>query len=142
MIEPSLQLLLSQDAGVMSIVQGRFYPQRVPQDGARPAIVFKWISAERWCHLQGSSKVAGPHLQLDCEASVYEDAKQLSDYVRLALDEYPLQQGLATPQVVGGFSIQHIYLIDQREDDSPPIAANDLPVFRVMLDFRVRYSET
>lgn len=134
MIERALSQLLQANATVAGYVGTRVYPIRVPQDGQYPCVVYTRVDTPRLSHLRGSSRLAHPRVQLDCLATVYEDAKALGDAVRSLLDAY---RGTASGKVIQG-----CHLVDEEESDQKPLNADDLPLFRCRLDFEVWYEET
>jgi hypothetical protein len=83
---------LKANAGVNAIAAGRIYAQNLPQKiGASafnplPAVVYSQIGGRRPQTMDGTGGLNDGRYQFSCQALDYKTAKQLSQAVRLALE--------------------------------------------------------
>lgn len=82
--EQTVYNTLKNDAGVAALVGTRIYPLVLPQNPTYPAISYQRIST-RPVQTRGGNGLAFVRMQVDCFATGYTAAKQLSDAVVSAL---------------------------------------------------------
>ena len=129
-IEKDIHYILKNNANVTALVIARIYPMKLPQNWTLPAIVYQRISGARWANYSGASGRARPRFQIDCYASDYDGAKDLSDKVRKCLDGF--KGDINTESNVGG-----IHLEGDRD-----IWEEATGVYRVTMDFIIPHFET
>lgn len=128
-IETGLFTHLTTDANVSAIVDARVYPLRLMQGYTLPALTYQRISTERKPTLSGPNERVVGRFQINCFAATYSAARALADKVRISLDG---RKGtLGSEDDVGGISIQGEWEDDDQQTD----------VYRIMLDFRIPYTE-
>jgi len=106
-IEAALPTLIAMHGGVVSLVGNRIYPERVPQDVARPAIAYRRISTPRVHSLGGASKLARPRFELTVVAESKDNLVQVREALRVGLDGF-----------VGWVSDTHIQAMWLEDEDS------------------------
>jgi len=118
---------------VSAIVSSRIYPLFVPQNANIPAITYQNIVSPRVHTLGGVDDMVPALYQLNCWAETMRGARELSEAVRDALNNYS--------GTVRGVVIQATQIVD--EDDMPEALAGDdvLNRYGKRLDFKIFYNE-
>lgn len=88
MVEKKIAAHLSTVAGITGITT-RIYPEFVPEAAAFPALSYSRVSGLRVNQLSGYSGEENPRIQIDCWATTYEAAKNLSTAVHTAMEAAP-----------------------------------------------------
>ena len=128
-IRPALRAFLLTDADVSAAVGGsRIYPVVLQQGQREPSLVFNRISGQGDHHMQGPSGLTRPRFQIDAYAPSHDDAAELADLVKLALDGY---SGL-----MGSVNVQGVFFETEREDYQ-----SDVGLHRVSRDYLIWYEE-
>jgi hypothetical protein len=126
-MEEELRALLLSSSGVSSHVGKRINFQTHPQGQALPALVLNTISDVQEYTLDGATGINESRVQVDCYASNYGAAKQLSRSVLRLLSAY---QG-------GGF--QGVFHVSSRDDyaggSNEPEGAS-----RVSMDYIIHFN--
>lgn len=126
MIEPGLRILLANNDPVKGIVDDRVYFVIAPQNERRPRIVLTLMSAVPGFTFEGRGGYVNGLMQINCLAPTYEQAKQLAQAVRDAVDGYAgTQDG-----TVFGF----IETDNTRDIPMAPLEGKALPTFGVSVD--------
>lgn len=84
--EGQILATLLADAVVSGLVANRIYALVSPPGAPVPLITYQRISAIPINSLRGASGVVQARIQVDCWAATYEQAKDLAQAVRAALD--------------------------------------------------------
>ena len=123
--------ILANDAGVSALVSNRINPLRLPQGSAFPAVVYSEVSINATPTKDSNSRLDFTRVQIDCLALTYEDASELADAVRDALN-------VVTPGEYNGVNVFYIEFDNEQEfvDD----AANFDGVVQVSQDYILSYS--
>jgi len=133
-IEEALFYILGADATIDSLVDGRIYPNAVPQGKAMPAITYQQISGPREYTTDGPVGLVMARYQVNCWTETYAEARQLGEAVRLTLNGY-----------IGTIESLQIYgIFLENEGDLPSIqpGVDRLRRFAKYLDFTVCFKET
>lgn len=86
-VESKLFTLLSGSTVITSVASTRIYPLAVPQSvEALPSLVYTRIGGQRVYALSGYSSLENPTIQIDCWATSYAGAKDLSTRVASVMD--------------------------------------------------------
>jgi hypothetical protein len=85
-VEQVLRDALINDANVNALLAGRIYPLVVPQDAQLPAVAYQKISGIRQYVQDGVRKPEVSLIQLTCLSKTYNEAKQVEEVIRNALD--------------------------------------------------------
>jgi hypothetical protein len=81
-VESKLYSALSGSTIITSVTSTRIYPLAVPQSvEALPSLVYSRVAGERVYALSGYSGLENPQIQIDCWATSYSGAKDLSTRV-------------------------------------------------------------
>jgi len=128
-IRSALRLHLLANSNVSPIIDGtRMYPVVLPQGVTEPSIVYHLVSGIGDHTMQGPSGLNRPRLQLDAYAQSYDDAVELADLVKEALDGY---SGLMSIVPVQG-----AFFDTEREDYQ-----SDVKLYRVSRDYLIWVEE-
>ena len=137
-IEAALKKIMTDDADINALVGSKIFPIYVPQGKSLPAITYQEISGVRDSHMKGASGLVQARFQINCWCRTYKAARELADYIRIALapeanDDYP--------KTVEGTYISAIMLLN--ENDVPSIRSDneELSGYGKMLDFSVWFRE-
>lgn len=84
--EAAIRNALIQDTATAALVGTRIYPVLAPASAALPFITYRRTSVRREQTLSGPMGVVTTSVDLDIFAATYEDARNLSDLCRKALD--------------------------------------------------------
>ena len=87
-IEKAIRSVLVADTDVNDLVSGRIYPYMRQQGQDFPAIVYTLDSTEPAHGLGGSLSLTRANLAIEQWAETYNEAKQLAEKVKNALDNY------------------------------------------------------
>jgi hypothetical protein len=125
--------ILANNAGVSALVGNRISPLVLPQGSAFPAIVYSEININPNFTKDANSRLDQTRVQIDCLALTYEDASELADAVRDALN-------VVTPGEYNGVNVFYIQFDNQQEffDD----AADYGGVMQVSQDYLLTISYT
>ena len=93
----------------------RVYPEFVPEAAAFPALSYSRVSGFRVNYLSGYSGEENPRIQIDCWATAYDAAKDLSTAVHSAMEAAPNFKAL---------------LISDMD-----LSERDLGLYRISMDF-------
>lgn len=85
-IEQALFEYLTGRPGLSALVGTRIFPLRVPELVTKPMIHYERISGPRMMSHGGPTGTANPRYQFNCWGDTYEQAKDVADQVRFALD--------------------------------------------------------
>jgi hypothetical protein len=79
--------ILSNAAGVTSLVGTRLNPVRIPQESAFPAISYNVVSIVANPTNSGHSRTEFARVQVNCYGTSFADVVELSSQVRIAFDD-------------------------------------------------------
>ena len=127
-VEEALHSRMKGFAGLTALVGTRIYPLKLPQDPTYPAVTFAKVSGPRERAMGADPGVVRSRHQVDSWSEDYDEAKSVSEQVRLALQRF---NGTEASVV-----IHDIYLDNELDLFEP---ATD--TYRTMLDFEVIYGE-
>lgn len=85
-VEQVLRDALINDGSVNALLDSRIYPLVVPQDSQLPAVAYQKISGVRQYVQDGARKPEVSLIQLTCLSKTYNEAKQVEEVIRTALD--------------------------------------------------------
>lgn len=89
MVESTLYSRLTTFAGLVALVVKRVYPLIIPQGAAYPAVTYQRISTEpREVAMGGDPGIARARIQVTAWANTFDDAKDVGNQVRLALERW------------------------------------------------------
>lgn len=127
-----LTAYLKADATIAAAVNGRVFPNIVPQGSAFPAISYNQVSGARLRNVTtGPTGRAMPRVTVNSWAAKYMDARSLADAVRLRLDGF---RGLMGSTRVGWITLDN-------EFDSFEEEAGTTGIHRVMQDYILSFIE-
>jgi hypothetical protein len=132
-IESALYKILMEDSSVYDAVEGRIYPNIVPQNASMPAITYQQLTGPRLASCDGPDGAAHCNFQVNCWSEDYGNTRQISDLVRICLDGY---SGTVNSRLIHVISLQN-------EGDMPQIEpeAEELSRFGKYLEFIVWFEE-
>ncbi len=133
MIEAAIRTKLAATPAISVAVANRLWLDRMLQGNELACIVYQRISTERHPHMTGSSGLVNTTFQIDCWSTSAIEAKQLGEYVRIALDGYDAE--------MGDYARVICLLVDERDMSEPPETAGEKVWYRASLDFTVAYDE-
>jgi hypothetical protein len=135
--ERHLQLRLVTSPRVARIVGFNIYPIAVPNGIDFPFVLFKRANISRESVLTNTGQLYAPvvSLQFSCWHTGYDDARELADEVRLAID--------GRTGTLANATIQDIRLTSEVDDFLDPImqGANLPPAYEVRQLYHVRWQE-
>lgn len=131
---PALRQYLLDDAAIAARVADRVFAVRLRQGERRQSIVFSRISGLGDHHMQGSSGLSRPRVQIDCWAASLDVAVALANLVKARIDGFRGSwfHGLPAKAVV----IQGVFFDSEREsyDDHADL-------YRMSRDYFIWYAE-
>lgn len=133
-VEEIFPVLLPQQADVAALANGRYFPNRIPQQENLPAVIFRRTSGGPIRTLGGRSVTRRATFQVESwSARSQEEARQLDRAVQ-AIECGPVQ--------VGPWWIQRLTVNPDTDQDNPqiPVHADDLGLFCSFSEFTVFYN--
>ncbi len=85
-LESAIFTVLTGNANVKRMVARRVHPIVLPQNCDFPAIVYQRITGVRVNDFSGYGNLQNAHIQIDCWAASYNEAKELGAYIHTAMD--------------------------------------------------------
>jgi hypothetical protein len=107
---------------INGLAGGRVYHLIAKQNETSPFIIIQTTSSERWRSINEPEGIAQASVQIDCYATTFLAAKQLSGQVEAILDGYrgTVSYGSYSPQDtvrIGGVSLQNeLDILDQTDE--------------------------
>lgn len=135
MIEADLKTLALADDDVEASIGDRFYPHQAPSGAEYPYVIFSRLSTTRPTPHDDSAGHAKATIRLAVWHTSYEDAKESAETLRVALDNY--QNGATWDD----HEVSGVLIVDERDTYAAPQAASEQPIFGVILDVEVSYTE-
>lgn len=131
--EAVLRAALVANANVTAMVGTRVYPLLAPKTASLPFITWRRAGISREHTLAGPMGMPNVSVEMQTFAATYEDARELSDRVRLVLDGYG--------GTVDNTEVKNVSL-ENESDDFVQLAGGDLPpVYQVTQTFNVIWQE-
>jgi hypothetical protein len=116
------------------MVGTRIYPLLAPKTAALPFVTWRRAGISREHTLAGPMGMPNVTVEMQTFAATYEDAREVSDRIRLVLDGYG---GTLNNTVVKNVSLEN------EADDFVQLSGGDLPpVYQVTQTFNVLWQET
>lgn len=114
----------------------RLFPAGDTQGQPKPYLTYQKISGARATTLDNRGGLVSPDFQISVWGSGYQNAKQVVEVVREALEAVNDDRDL------GGFAIQGLTIEDDRDLYSPPMDGGKKGTHGVALEFKVWHTET
>lgn len=131
-IQALLYTRLSGFAGLTALVAGRIYPNRAPQDAARPYVTYRLVSDTRPPAMNRDSGVARARFQFDAfadeTAGGYDAADAIRVQVSAALKRWR--------DPVGPPVVQDVFMVSQID-----LYEDDIRMHNASADYEVNYRE-
>lgn len=123
--------ILSNAAGVTSLVGTRINPVRIPQESAFPAISYNLVSIAANPTNSGHSRTEFARVQVNVYATSFADAVELSAQVRVAFDS------AATPEIYNTAYLQVVEYDGENHtaDDTAAFAG----LYQISQDYLLNY---
>lgn len=133
-IEEGLVYHLKANAGIVTLVSDRVFPNKLPQTITLPAITLQRISTPRVLthDTSGLTGTAHPRIQFDAWGATYASCKAVTDAIRAAINGYKGTMGAGATAV----TVQGALIDDERYDNSP-----DTGMHRIMSDYIIWHLE-
>lgn len=132
MLESDLVAFLKADSTINSAVNGRVFPNIVPQGSPFPAISYNQVSGVRLRNIpNGPTGRAMPRITINSWAERYSAAKDLADAVRIRLDGF---RG-----IMGSTDVGRVTLDNEFDDFAEE--AGTKGVHRILQDYIFSYIE-
>ena len=130
-IEQAIKRELLADSGITSLIGERLYYVKAPQNVTKPYVVFFKASGPREYSHDGASKLARPRFQFSCFATTYDQAKQIAEAIRAAIEAFSGTMGGA-----GGVEVGSCFCINESD-----IYEEDTRLFHVAVDYLIWHKE-
>jgi hypothetical protein len=127
-IRPALREWLLTNSNIAAVVGTRIYPVILGQGATDPSIVYNLISELNDHHMEGPSGLVMVRMQIDAYAQLHDDAAELANLVKEALDGY---SGL-----MGTVQVQGVFADTARTDYQ-----SDPNLHRVSRDYLIHFDE-
>lgn len=101
---------LEAASAVNTLVSGRIYPRRLPQNPTLPAITYQQVSAVRVRDLTGPAGKSRHRISINCWASTTAGAHALAQAVRQSIDGF---QGWWRDTFVGSVNLDNEFDLDE-----------------------------
>lgn len=134
--EKHVRLRLVTAANVARLIGFQCYPLAVPKtNAALPFVIYRRQNITREPHLTGPNYLPIVQLQISCWAQFYDDARELGDEVRLALDGHT--------GTLAGATIEDMRLVAETDDFIDPVSvgAQLPPAYEVRQIYQIRWRE-
>jgi hypothetical protein len=131
-LREAIRSRLAAAAAVTAIVDTRIRPGILAQDDALPALTYQVVSNPRGHHLRGATGIADARVQFDCCARTIAEATALKVALENSLD------GLLNTSVAG-VTILRCFQDGEQDLSEPPRSGTDQWLFRISVDYRVKY---
>lgn len=122
--------------GVARLVGFQVYPVAVPKGAEFPFVVYRRANIARQHHLAGPILMPEVNLQIASWALYHDDARQLADEVRLALNGHT--------GTIAGVTIHDMRLVSETDDylDPTAVGAQLPPAYEVRQLYQIRWTES
>jgi hypothetical protein len=137
-IKTALASHLVHSVAVSAHSEERVYSVLARSKARMPRIVFTQISGEPARHLSAPSGLKQTMFQIDCWGSTPDEADNLADAVRSALDQYQGVLGHGKHTATG----VTVFISGPRDDFAPPADGGRVKKFRALLEAVIWYRET
>lgn len=131
----ALRSLLVDNPAVSAIIGNRMFPNFLPEDQDRPAIVFELDGKNRNPRVSGGLVEAFIDLSLEVEGNDSVLVEDLADKVRLVIDAFDGD----TPT---GFFFDSIWIDDESDFYTSPTDGSDVGFLTHLMELEVNYRET
>ena len=134
--EKHVRLHLTTTPRVARLIGFQCYPLAVPKtNAALPFVIYKRQNIVRESHLSGPNFMPLVILQVSCWAQYYDDARELGDEVRLALDGHT--------GTMAGATIEDMRLTAETDDFIDPVSIGSQlpPAYEVRQLYQIRWQE-
>lgn len=134
--EKHVRLRLVTAPNVARLIGFQCYPIAVPKTNASlPFVIYRRQNIVRESNLAGPNFTPLVILQLSCWATFYDDARELGDEVRLALDGHT--------GTMAGATIEDMRLTSETDDFIDPVSTGSQlpPAYEVRQIYQVRWRE-
>lgn len=135
-IRPGLRAYLLGDNAIAALVGTRIHPVKLPQGQTQPSIVYSRISAIGEHHMQGSSGLARPRIQIDCWAQSADIATALGNLVKERIDGFRGQMEFGGNSPADIIAVQGVFFDNERDDYD-----DAAQLYRLSRDYFVWYEE-
>ena len=123
---------LNRQSALDALVDGRIYPEKLPQKPTLPALSYSQVSAVRVRDLSGPAYKARRRISFSCWASTHLAAHQLAEVLRQTLDDF---YGTSWGDVeVGHISLDNEFDLFEEE-------AGTVGLYRVVQDYIIAHLE-
>jgi hypothetical protein len=134
--ENAVYHLLVSNPGVASLVGFQVYPVAVPKGAGFPFVVYRRANIARQHALNGPILMPEVNLQIASWTESHDDARELADQIRLALNGY-----IGT---VAGCTIHDMRLVSETDDylDPAAVGAQLPPAYETRQLYQIRWTES
>jgi hypothetical protein len=137
-MERGLHAFLSSFPTITDAVENRIYPQKAPQQGRDfPQLTYSRVNTERDQTLDGRDNLSSARMEISAWALRQAEAADLAEDIRQIMDGF---KGTWEAEEQD-FTIDGVFLDDQRDNYHPPHNADDVGVYSVTLEFSVWFRE-
>jgi hypothetical protein len=134
--EKHVRLRLVTAPNVARLIGFQCYPLAVPKtNAALPFVIYRRQNIVREPHLAGPNFKPLVMLQISCWAQFYDDARELGDEVRIALDGHI--------GALAGATIEDMRLTAETDDYIDPVSSGTQlpPAYEVRQIYQIRWQE-
>lgn len=131
MIEPAFRTLIVNAPAVAAIAQDRVYLGAAAQNERRARVVLTLVTATHPHTFEEHGGYVQGRMQADCLAPDYKTAKQLTEAVKNALDNYT--------GTTAGIAIDYIEVEDESDIPRLPLEGQAVPTFGVSVEALFQY---
>lgn len=132
MLEAALVSELKKASSYHTLIDGRIYPLKLPQEITLPATVYQRINTTRYHCMQEDSKLSSPRIQLDHYSTSYITAKSVAEACRAKLQNFSGTIG------AGAETKEGVAVLLQDETDH---FEDDTKYWRVRQDYIIYHQE-
>lgn len=124
---------LLNDGDVAALLADRVEPVFAPQAGGKPSIVIRREKTDREYTSTGNSGAAQVLFSVLCCSADYGACGDLATAARLAIE--------AHSEDLDEYHIDGAFILDEYDDEAPPVAAEGEPQFGVRLEVAIHHTE-
>lgn len=129
--------VLKDNANVAALVVAngvnRIYPVILPQEPIYPAILYKAVSSERIQGVHSDPGYARVRVQVTCIARAFDDALDLAEKARIALERHG---SAVTGTTIAGVTVYDIFMGSEAQTYEPEIEC-----YAIATDYTVVHAE-
>jgi hypothetical protein len=126
---------IAQDTTISTLVGTQFFPLRISEKAATPALTYQVLSLPRGHTLGGAHGIVDGRVQFAAVSRSLASCTAIVEALRQLFDSY-------TGTLPGGVQVLETILQDELDLYEPPIDGGDRGTYRTVVDYTFKYRES